>query len=342
MFMQFTVKQIADLIQGNIEGNPNSVLTKFSKIEEGEEGGLSFLANPKYTHYIYATKATAVLVSADFIAERPIQTTLIRVENPYAAFAILLQFYEKQKKQKTGIAKTAIIEDSSTIGENVYIGHYAVIGENVKIGNNVKIYPHVFIDDNCTIGDNTHIFSGAKIHSETIIGNNCDIHAGAVIGADGFGFAPTKEAYIKIPQLGNVIIEDDVNIGALTCIDRSSLGSTIIRKGCKLSNFIQVAHHCEIGENTVMCAMTGVAGSTKIGKNCVFGAQVGINWHINVGDNVRVGAQSAISNNVADNAVLLGTPAMNAKDNIKSLVCFKQLPKIMDRLKAVEKELKDK
>ena len=339
--MQFTVQQIADLIQGVIEGDSQAVLTKFSKIEAGEEGGLSFLANPKYTHHIYDTEATAVLVGSDFIPEKPLKTTLIKVENPYAAFAVLLQFYEQNKKKKTGIAKTAVIDASAKIGENVFVGDYVVIGEAVTIGDNVKIYPHVFIDDNCVIGNDTRIFSGVKIHSETIIGERCDIHAGAIIGADGFGFAPTEEAYIKIPQLGNVIIEDDVNIGALTCIDRSSLGSTIIRRGCKLSNFIQVAHHCEIGENTIMCAMTGVAGSTKIGKNCVFGAQVGVNWHINVGDNVKVGAQSAISNNVADNATLLGTPAINAKDNIKSLVCFKQLPNIMERLKTLEKKMKD-
>ena len=339
--MQFTVQQIADLIQGSIEGNPQAVLTKFSKIEAGEEGGLSFLANPKYIGYIYDTQATAVLVGSDFIPEKPVKTTLIKVENPYAAFATLLQFYEQNKKKKTGIAQTAVIDASAKIGQNVFIGDYVVIGERVTIGDNVRIYPHVFIDDNCSIGNDTCIFSGVKIHSETIIGARCDIQAGAIIGSDGFGFASAEGAYIKIPQLGNVIIEDDVNIGALTCIDRSSLGSTVIGKGCKLDNLIQIAHHCEIGENTVMCAMTGVAGSTKIGKNCIFGAQVGVNGHIQVGDNVKVGPCSAVSNNVADNAMLLGTPAINAKDNMKSLVYFKQLPEMAERLRTLEKKIKE-
>jgi len=340
--MTFTVKQIAEVIGGVIEGNPDAVISKFSKIEEGEEGGLSFLANIKYTPHIYTTKATAVLVSADFTPSQPVQTTLIRTEDPYLAFANLMTFYN-QKKNKVGISKHAAIAEGVVIGKDVYIGDFVSIAEGVILGDNVKIYPHSYIGEDVRIGDNTIINPGVKVHHSCIIGKDCSLHAGAIIGADGFGFAPQKDnQYVKIPQLGNVIIEDNVDIGAQTCVDRATLGSTIIRKGVKLCNFIQIAHNCEIGENTVMAAQCGVSGSTKIGKNCIFGGQVGINWHLTVGDNVQVGAQSAISNSVKENSVLLGTPAFNANDCIKSYVIFKYLPKYVARIEELEKLVKQK
>jgi len=339
--MKFTVKEIAEVIGAKIEGNPEAVITKFSKIEEGEEGGLSFLANIKYTPHIYTTKATAVLVSNDFVPTRPLNTTLIRIDEPYVAFAKLMAFYE-QKRAKTGISKHAVVAEGVMMGKDVYIGDFVSIAEGVALGDNVKIYPHCYIGEGVRIGNNTILNPGVKIHHNCIIGNDCVLHAGAIIGADGFGFAPQQSGeYVKIPQLGNVIIEDDVSIGANTCIDRSTLGSTIIRKGVKLCNFIQIAHNCEIGENTVMAAQCGVSGSTKIGKNCIFGGQVGVNWHINIGDNVQVGAQSAISQNVKDNAVLLGTPAFNASDCVKSMVMFKFLPKYVTRIEELEKEVKE-
>ena len=339
--MKFTVKEIADVIGGIVEGNPDAVIDKFSKIEEGEEGGLSFLANIKYTPHIYTTKATAVLVSNDFMPTRPITTTLIRIEEPYLAFAKLMAFYN-QTQRKVGISKHAAIAENVTMGKDVYIGDFVSIADGVILGNDVKIYPHCYIGEGVTIGNNTILNPGVKIHHGCVIGNNCTFHAGAIIGADGFGFAPQKDnQYVKIPQLGNVIIEDNVDIGAQTCVDRSTLGSTIIRKGVKLCNFIQIAHNCEIGENTVMAAQCGVSGSTKIGKNCVFGGQVGVNWHLTIGDNVQVGAQSAISNNTKENSVLLGTPAFNASDCIKSYAMFKYLPKYVQRIEELEKNIKE-
>ncbi|MDR1181751.1 MAG: UDP-3-O-(3-hydroxymyristoyl)glucosamine N-acyltransferase [Bacteroidales bacterium] len=339
--MIFTVKEIADVIGGIVEGNPDAVITKFSKIEAGEEGGLSFLANTKYTPHIYTTKATAVLVSTEFVPTEPILTTLIRIEEPYVAFAKLMAFYN-QKKGKTGVSKHAAIAEGVVWGKDVYIGDFVSIAENVVLGDNVKIYPHCYIAEGVRIGDNTVLNAGVTIHHECIIGNNCTLHAGAIIGADGFGFAPQKDnQYVKIPQLGNVIIEDNVDIGAQTCIDRSTLGSTIIHKGVKLCNFIQVAHNCEIGENTVMAAQCGISGSTKIGKNCVFGGQVGVNWHLTIGDNVQVGAQSAIGGHVKENATLLGTPAFKASDCIKSYAMFKYLPNYVARIEELEKEIKE-
>ncbi len=339
--MKFTVKEIAQVIGGTVEGNAEAVIDKFSKIEKGEEGGISFLANVKYTPYIYTTKATAVLVSSNFIPTQPVSCTLIRIDDPYLAFAKLMTFYQ-EKRNKTGISSFAAIADDVKMGENVYIGDFVSIASGVVLGNNVKIYPHCYIGENVTIGDNTILNPGVKIHHECVIGNNCTFHAGAIIGADGFGFAPQHDhQYMKIPQLGNVIIEDNVDIGAQTCVDRSTMGSTIIRKGVKLCNFIQVAHNCEIGENTVMAAQCGIAGSTKIGKNCIFGGQVGVNWHLTVGDNVQVGAQSAISHNVKDNAVLLGTPAFNANDCVKSYTMFKYFPSYANRIADLEKQVKE-
>ncbi|MBP7210508.1 MAG: UDP-3-O-(3-hydroxymyristoyl)glucosamine N-acyltransferase [Paludibacteraceae bacterium] len=338
--MKFTVQQIADMIGAKVEGNPDAVISKFSKIDAGEEEGLSFLANPKYTHFIYTTQATAVLVDNEFRPVRPLTCALIRVDNPYLAFAKLMTMYQDSHRKK-GISKHAAIAENVQLGENVYIGDFVSIDEGVVIGDNTQIYPHTHIAENVTIGNNTILYSGVKIYHSCVIGNNCTLHAGAIIGTDGFGFAPQDDKqYTKIPQLGNVIIEDNVDIGALTCIDRSTLGSTIIHKGVKLCNFIQVAHNCEIGENTVMAAMCGIAGSTKIGKNCIFGGQVGVNWHLNIGDNVQVGAQSAVNNSFKDNSVVLGTPAFNASECIKSYAIFKHLPSIVNRISDLEAKIK--
>ncbi len=338
--MKFTVKQIADLIGAEIVGNPDAVISKFSKIDAGEEEGLSFLANPKYTHYIYATKATAVLVSNDFHPTQELECTLLKVDNPYLAFARLMTMAQ-QKKAKVGISKHAVIAEGVKIGKDVYIGDFVSISEGVTIGDNVQIYPHTYIGENVTIGNNTILHSGVKVYHACVIGNNCTCHPAAIIGSDGFGFAPQSDnQYVKIPQLGNVIIEDNVDIGANTCIDRATMGSTIIRKGVKLCNFIQIAHNCEIGENTVMAAMCGVSGSTKIGKNCVFAGQVGVSWHLKIGDNVQVGAQSGIHNSLKDNSIVVGTPAFNASDCIKSYAIFKHLPRVVDRISDLESKMK--
>ena len=337
--MKFTVQQIADQLGARVEGNPDAILSKFSKIDAGEEEGLSFLANPAYTHYIYDTKATAVLVSDDFEPSKPLHCTLIRVKDPYLAFAQLMTFYQQQRR-KSGISPFAAISEKAVIGKNVYIGDFVSISEGAVIGDNCEIYPHTFIGDNVRIGHDTILHSGVKIYHECVIGNHCTFHSGAIIGADGFGFAPQEDKqYMKIPQLGNVVIEDNVDIGANTCIDRSTMGSTIIHKGVKLCNFIQIAHNCEIGENTVMAAMCGVAGSTKIGKNCLFGGQVGVNWHLNIGDNVQVAAQSAVNNSFKSGSAVFGTPAFDAKESIKCVAVYRQLPKLLERIQELEAQV---
>ncbi|NLP58117.1 UDP-3-O-(3-hydroxymyristoyl)glucosamine N-acyltransferase [Lutibacter sp. B1] len=339
--MKFTANQIAEILEGEICGNENVEVHKLSKIEEGEVGSLTFLSNPKYTNYIYSTKASIAIVNKDFVPEKEIFTTLIKVEDAYKSFSKLLEFYNQVKLSKTGIDPNVYISDSASYGENLYLGAFSYISSNVKIGNNVKIYPNTYIGENVKIGDNTIIYAGAKIYSETEIGNNCIINSGAIIGADGFGFAPNSEgAYSKIPQIGNVVIEDNVDIGAATTIDRATLGSTIIRKGVKLDNQIQIAHNVEIGENTVIAAQTGIAGSTKIGKNCEMGGQVGIVGHITIGNNVRVQAQTGIARNVKDNEVLQGTPAIGYSDFNKSYVYFKKLPDLVATINSLKKELK--
>ena len=303
--MKFTAAQIAVILEGEVEGNPEIEVSKLSKIEEGEPESLSFLANPKYTQFIYTTKASIVIVNKIFKAEKEINSTLIRVEDAYKSFSKLLEYYNQVKMNKTGIESPVFISKSAIYGENIYIGAFAYLGENIKIGNNTKIYPNVYIGDNVTIGDNVILFSGAKIYSDTVIGDNCVIHSSAILGADGFGFAPNEKGeFIKVPQTGNVIIEDNVDVGAATSIDRATLGSTIIRKGVKLDNHIQIAHNVEIGKNTVIAAQTGIAGSTKIGENCMIGGQVGIVGHITIGNNVKIQAQSGIGRNVKDNETL--------------------------------------
>ena len=336
--MKFTAQQIAGILEGDVVGNPEIEVSKLAKIEEGFEGALTFLANPKYTPHIYTTKASITIVNKTFEPENSLKTTLIKVDDAYLAFSKILEYYDSVKLNKVGIEQPSFISESSKYGDDVYIGAFSYIGENVVMGKNVKIFPNTYIGDNTVLNDNTIIFSGAKIYSDTIIGKNCVINAGAIIGADGFGFAPNEEGgYSKIPQIGNVIIEDFVDVGAATTIDRATLGSTIIRAGVKLDNQIQIAHNVEIGNNTVIAAQTGIAGSTKIGKNCQIGGQVGIAGHITIGNNVRIQAQSGIGRNVKDDEILQGSPAIKLSDYNKSYVHFKNLPTIVKNINDLEK-----
>ena len=335
--MKFTAAQIAGILEGEVVGNPNAEVYKLSKIEEGTEGSLTFLANPKYINFIYSTKATVTIVNNTFEPEQEITTTLIKVEDAYKSFSKLLEYYNQVKLMKSGIEQPSVISDGVTYGNDLYLGSFCYVGKNVIIGNNVKIYPNSFIGDNVTIGDNCVFFAGVRIYSETEIGNNCIIHSGTIIGSDGFGFAPQEDGtYSKVPQIGNVIIEDNVEIGACTTVDRATLGSTIIRKGVKLDNHIQVAHNVEIGENTVIAAQTGIAGTTKIGKNGLIGGQVGFAGHLLIGDNVKIQAQSGIGKNLADGEVVQGSPAFNYGDFAKSFVHFRNLPKIVADLKELK------
>ena len=336
--MKFTALQIAGILEGEIVGDPETEVSKLSKIEEGESGSLTFLANPKYTNYIYTTRASITIVNKDFETDRPVSTTLIKVEDAYKSFSKLLEYYNQVKMNKTGVEQPVFVADSAVLGEAIYLGAFSYLGDNVRIGNNVKIYPNVFIGDNVTIGDHSVIFAGAKIYSETVIGKNCVINSGCIIGADGFGYAPDENGALqKVPQTGNVVLEDHVDVGAGTTIDRATLGSTVIRKGVKLDNQIQIAHNVEIGQNTVIAAQTGIAGSTKIGKNCMIGGQVGIVGHITIGDGVKVQAQSGIGRNVKDGEVLQGSPALGYAAYNKSYVHFKNLNAIVDRIHQLEK-----
>ena len=340
--MEFTAAQIAELLGGEVVGNPEITVNTLSKIEEGHPGSLSFLSNLQYTPYIYKTNASIVIVNRDFVPERAITSTLIKVDDAYVAFAKLLEFYNTVKNNKTGIEQLSFVAPSSTLGDDCYVGAFAYVGERCTIGKNVKIHPHVFIGDDVTIGDNTNLFSGVKVYAECVLGNNVTIHGGSIIGADGFGFAPNSEnSYNKIAQIGNVIIEDHVEIGASTTIDRATMGSTIIRKGVKLDNLIQVAHNVEIGENTVIAAQTGIAGSTKIGKNCLIGGQVGIIGHLKIGDNVKIAAQSGIGKNVPDGQVVQGSPAFGIGDYVRSYAMFRRLPEIASKLNDLEKRKND-
>jgi len=338
--MKFTATQIAGILEGDIVGNPDVEVSRLSKIEEGTEGSLTFLANPKYKPFIYSTQASITIVNKTFEAENKLTTTLIKVEDAYKSFSKLLEYYNQIKINKFGIEQPSFIAESSRYGQNVYIGAFSYIGAHVTISDNVKIFPGSYIGDNVKIGENTVIFAGVKIYSDCIIGNNCVINSCTVIGADGFGFAPNENGeYSKVPQTGNVIIEDFVDIGAATSIDRATLGSTIIRKGVKLDNQIQIAHNVEIGKNTVIAAQTGVAGSTKIGENCQIGGQVGIVGHLTIGNNVKIQAQSGITRNVKDNEVLQGSPAFGYGDFNKSYVYFKNFPKIVKDLNEIEKKV---
>jgi UDP-3-O-[3-hydroxymyristoyl] glucosamine N-acyltransferase len=338
--MKFTAEQIAGILEGEIVGNPNAEVHVLSKIEEGKEGSLTFLSNPKYNNHIYSTDATITIVNKTFFPEFELKTTLIKVEDAYLAFSKLLEFYDQAKGNKSGIEQPSVIAENARYGNNLYLGSFSYVGSNVVLGDNVQIYPNCFIGDNVVVGNNVTIFAGTKIYEQTVIGNNCAIHSGSVIGADGFGFAPNPDGtFKKIPQIGNVIIEDDVDIGACTTIDRATMGSTIIRKGVKLDNQIQIGHNVEIGENTVIAAQTGVAGSTKIGKNGMIGGQVGIAGHLTIGNNVRIQAQSGVGRNVKDEEVLQGSPTFGYSDYSKSYVHFKNLPKIVAELEELKKQI---
>ena len=340
--MKFTAAQIAGILEGEVIGNPDALVFKLAKIEEGTEGSLTFLANPKYVNFIYTTQATITIVNNDFVPENELATTLIKVEDAYQSFSKILEYYNQVKLMKSGIEQPSVISENVIYGEQLYLGSFSYVGKNVTIGNNVKIYPNCFIGDNVSIGDNCIFFAGVKIYSETEIGNNCNFHSGSVVGSDGFGFAPTEDGtFSKIPQIGNVIIEDDVEIGANTTIDRATLGITLIRKGVKLDNHIQIAHNVEIGENTVIAAQTGIAGSTKIGSNCLIGGQVGIAGHLTVGNNVRVQAQSGIGKNIPDGEIIQGSPAFNYSDFSKSYVHFRNLPKIVSDLEELKSKNKN-
>lgn len=343
--MEFTVEQIAQMLKGEVRGDKSLKVNQLAKIEEGSIGTISFLSNPKYEQYIYSTNSTAVIVDKNFEAKREFSTTLILVENAYTAFTILLQEYQKILVQnKKGVEQPSFINPTAEIGEDVYIGAFAYIGEKCKIGNNSKIYPNVSISDSCVIGENCTIYSGATIYHNTIIGNNCTIHANAVIGADGFGFAPQANGtFVAIPQLGNVVLEDNVSIGANTTVDRATMGSTILREGVKIDNLVQIAHNVEIGKNTVIAAQTGISGSSKIGENCMIGGQAGLAGHISVANNTILMAKSGITKSVSKSGrIMSGSPAQDNHDNLKSQVLYKNLPKIEQRLQAVEEKLKAK
>jgi UDP-3-O-[3-hydroxymyristoyl] glucosamine N-acyltransferase len=340
--MKFTANQIAGILEGEVEGDASVEVSKLSKIEEGTPGSLTFLANPKYTPYIYSTKASITIVDKTFVAEQHVSSTLIRVDNAYESFSKLLEYYNQVKMNKTGIEDPVFVSKSASLGENIYLGAFSYVGDNVIIGDNVKIYPNVYIGDNVTIGENSVLFAGAKLYSETVVGKQCVINSGVILGADGFGFSPNeKGVFVKVPQTGNVILEDHVDIGAATTIDRATLGSTIIRRGVKLDNQIQIAHNVEVGENTVIAAQTGIAGSTKIGSNCLIGGQVGFAGHLTIGNNVRIQAQSGVGKNIKDNETIQGSPSFNYGDFSKSYVHFRNLPKIMKRFDALEKKIND-
>ncbi|MCH1437708.1 MAG: UDP-3-O-(3-hydroxymyristoyl)glucosamine N-acyltransferase [Flavobacteriales bacterium] len=339
--MKFTANQIAEMLNGVVEGDPTITLNQLTKIEEGCTHSLSFLSNPKYNEYLYETKSSAVIVNNSFVPEKKVDATLIKVEDAYASFAQLLRIMEDLQKKKTGIEKLSFIHETAEVGEGAYIGAFAYIGENVKIGRNVKIYPHCYIGDNVRIDDNCSLFSGVKIYHNCEVEQNTSIHAGAVIGGDGFGFAPnTGNTYDKIPQIGNVIIKEGVEIGANTCIDRATMGSTIIHKGVKLDNMIQVAHNVEIGEHTVIASHTAIAGSSKVGENCMIGGQVAIAGHLTVANNVKVAGKTGIAKDIKeDGKVLQGPLAFDLKDFQRSYIYFRQLPQWAKRIDELEKKM---
>lgn len=338
--MEFTAEQIASLIEGKIEGDPKALVRDVSKIEEGRPQTLSFLSNPKYEQYIYTTQASVVIVNDDFKPEQALSATLIRVPDAYRALAKLLQFYQEAQPKKTGIEQPSYIAKSATLGDFAYVGAFAYIGEGVKIGNNVQIYPQAYIGDGVSIGDNSIVYSGAKIYQGCKLGQKCVIHSGAVVGSDGFGFAPGEDGqFEKIPQIGIVVLEDQVEIGANTTIDRATMGATIIRRGTKLDNLIQVAHNVEIGENSVLAAQTGIAGSTKIGKQVMFGGQVGISGHLKIADGVKLAAQTGVSKSITKaGSVQMGSPAMDAMRYNKAYVFFRKLPELKTRIDELEKK----
>jgi len=339
--MEFTASTIAGFLKGVLEGNPDVVVNTIARIEEGHEGSLSFLANPKYEQYIYTTGSSVVLVNKDFIPSAPVKPTLIRVDDAYKAFAALLTLVDQSKPRKKGIHPSAVIEPTVKVGSDVYVGPYSCVGENCEIGDGCVIYPHVIIGDNTRIGKNTTLYANVTIYHNCIIGESCTIHSGTVIGSDGFGFAPQSESeFMKIPQLGNVVIEDRVEIGANVAVDRATIGSTIIRKGVKLDNLIQIGHNVEVGENTVMAGQCGIAGSTKIGKNCMLAGQVGLVGHLKIADGTRIGGKSAVHGDIRkENTTVTGAPAFEHRDFLRSSVIFRRLPDLYAQVQAMGKDI---
>jgi UDP-3-O-[3-hydroxymyristoyl] glucosamine N-acyltransferase len=339
--MEFTIAQLAGILNAELVGDGSLKVKNVGKIEEAKEGDVSFLANPKYESYIYTTNASAVIVSKDFTPKTPINSALIKVDDPYSSFTILLEEYDRiMSFAKKGDEQYYVAKESSQFGKDCYRGSFSYVGENCVIGNNVKIYPHVYVGDNCIIGDNTILYSGVKLYSQTQIGNNCTIHSGTVLGSDGFGFAPQADgSYKAIPQVGNVVLEDNVSIGANTVIDCATMGSTIIRKGVKLDNLIQIAHNCEIGENTVVAAQAGMAGTSKVGKNCVIGGQVGLGGHLTIADRTSFGAKAGIGKSVKEaGQAFMGAPAIPIKEFYKVYAIYKNLPEILKRIADLEEK----
>ena len=338
--MEFKAQNIADFLEGTVEGNADVTVSGVAKIEEAGPGTLAFLSNPKYNKFLYETEASIVIVNQDFELEAPVKATLIRVPDAYKAFASLLELYQQARGNKSGIENPSFIDPSATLGQDIYLGAFAYIGKNVKIGNGVKIYPQVYVGDNTIIGDGSILFSGVKIYEDTKIGKGCIIHSGAVIGSDGFGFAPKEDGtYQKVPQVGNVILEDLVEVGANTTIDCATMGSTIIRKGTKLDNLVQIAHNVEIGENNVMAALTGIAGSSKIGNNCRFGGHVGVAGHITIGDRVSVGAMSGVSRSIKSDMTVLLAPAMEISHAARVTAVYRNLPQLREQVLDLVKQV---
>jgi len=339
--MEFSAKQIAAFVQGEIVGDENATVHTFAKIEEGVPGALSFLSNPKYTPYIYETKSSIVLVNKDFIPEQPISATLIKVNNAYESLAKLMTLYEQSHPKRVGIDPLAYVAPTAQIGKDVYLAPFACVGDGAVIGDGTELHPHATVGRNAKVGANCILYAHATIYHDCIVGNNCIMHAGSVVGADGFGFAPTPDGYEKIPQIGIAILEDNVEIGANTCIDRATMGATIIHKGVKLDNLVQIAHNVEVGANTVMASQVGVAGSTKVGEWCMFGGQVGVAGHITIGDKVNLGAQSGAPGSIKANQQLIGTPPMEMKPYFKSQAVFRKLPDMYKEIDALRKELNE-
>ena len=339
--MEFTAKQIAEYIQGVIEGDENATVHTFAKIEEGIPGAISFLSNPKYTHYIYDTESSIVLVNKDFVPEKEVKATLIKVNNAYESLAKLMTLYEQSQPKRTGIDPLAYVAPTAKIGKDVYLAPFACVGDNAEIGDGTELHPHATVGRGAKVGKNCILYTNCNVYHDCRVGNNCILHSGCVIGADGFGFAPSPEGYEKIPQIGIAILEDNVEVGANTCIDRATMGATIIRKGVKLDNLIQIAHNVEVGSNTVMASQVGIAGSTKVGEWCMFGGQVGLAGHIKIGNKVNLGAQSGVPGSLKDGQALIGTPPIEMKNYFKSSVLFKKLPDMAAELNSLKKEIEE-
>jgi UDP-3-O-[3-hydroxymyristoyl] glucosamine N-acyltransferase len=339
--MNFTAAIIAEFLKGSVDGNPEATVNDISKIEEGSPGTLSFLANPKYEKYIYDTQSSIVIVNTDFQPQKEISATLVRVKNAYESFAALLRLYEQSKPKKSGISKMASISETASLGKELYVGDFAVISENVSLGDGVQLYPQVYVGDNVKIGEGTILHPGVKVYEGCEIGSHCVIHAGAVLGADGFGFVPNQENnYEKIPQVGKVIIEDHVEVGANTTVDRATMGATILRKGVKLDNLVMIGHNVEVDENTVIAAQTGISGSTKVGKNCMFGGQVGLIGHINIASGVKIAAQSGITKDIKEEGIVIqGSPAFEFGPYQRSYLLFRNLPKIREQINELERKV---